>query len=237
VIVVGNSSHPPAGSRSPATWPRCAPCAQPRRRQHASALRRFRVRRGPDRAVSRDGASVKADLIRRKRPELSWLPATGGSAWRRGKKRALVAVGNSIRVIAWHLLSDPAARLADLGPQLARPPRLARPSTSPAAWISTSSPRCPAATSRQRYAASPPGDPMPHRVSLQGPGVSSGPFPAAITRQACPPGAKRGLSPASSRAGLPESHAPQAAVRGRRRARVRRARVRRGAQLRVRRRP
>ena len=35
---------------------------------------------------------------------------------RRGKKRALVAVGNSILVITWHLLSDPAARFTDLGP-------------------------------------------------------------------------------------------------------------------------
>jgi len=37
-------------------------------------------------------------------------------ARRRGKQRALVAVGNSILVIAWHLLSDPDARFADLGP-------------------------------------------------------------------------------------------------------------------------
>jgi len=37
-------------------------------------------------------------------------------ARRRGKQRALVAVGNSILVIAWHLLGDPAARFADLGP-------------------------------------------------------------------------------------------------------------------------
>jgi transposase len=37
-------------------------------------------------------------------------------ARRRGKKRALVAVGNSILVIIWHLLSDPAARFTDLGP-------------------------------------------------------------------------------------------------------------------------
>jgi hypothetical protein len=29
---------------------------------------------------------------------------------RRGKKRALVAVGNSVLTIVWHLLSDPAAR-------------------------------------------------------------------------------------------------------------------------------
>ena len=35
---------------------------------------------------------------------------------RRGKNRALVAVGNSILTIAWHLLSDPAAHFADLGP-------------------------------------------------------------------------------------------------------------------------
>jgi transposase len=35
---------------------------------------------------------------------------------RRGKKRALVAVGNSILTIAWHLLSDPAAHFTDLGP-------------------------------------------------------------------------------------------------------------------------
>ena len=37
-------------------------------------------------------------------------------ARRRGKQRALVAVGNSILVIAWHLLSDPDARFTDLGP-------------------------------------------------------------------------------------------------------------------------
>jgi len=37
-------------------------------------------------------------------------------ARRRGKNRALVAVGNSLLVIAWHLLSDPAAHFTDLGP-------------------------------------------------------------------------------------------------------------------------
>ena len=37
-------------------------------------------------------------------------------ARRRGKQRALVAVGNSLLVIAWHLLADPAARFTDLGP-------------------------------------------------------------------------------------------------------------------------
>lgn len=35
---------------------------------------------------------------------------------RRGKKKALVAVGRSILVIIWHLLSDPDARYHDLGP-------------------------------------------------------------------------------------------------------------------------
>jgi transposase len=37
-------------------------------------------------------------------------------AKRRGKKRAIVAVGRSILVIVWHLLSDPRARFIDLGP-------------------------------------------------------------------------------------------------------------------------
>lgn len=36
-------------------------------------------------------------------------------ARRRGKKRALVAVGRSILVITWHLLQDPEARFHDLG--------------------------------------------------------------------------------------------------------------------------
>jgi hypothetical protein len=36
-------------------------------------------------------------------------------ARRRGKKRAIVAVGRSILVIVWHLLSDPTARFQDLG--------------------------------------------------------------------------------------------------------------------------
>jgi transposase len=37
-------------------------------------------------------------------------------ARRRGKKRALVAVGNSVLTVIWHLLSDPNARYQDLGP-------------------------------------------------------------------------------------------------------------------------
>jgi transposase len=37
-------------------------------------------------------------------------------ARRRGKQRALAAAGNSLLVIAWHLLSDPDACFAGLGP-------------------------------------------------------------------------------------------------------------------------
>jgi len=37
-------------------------------------------------------------------------------ARRRGKKKAIVAIGRSILVIVWHLLSDPEAHFHDLGP-------------------------------------------------------------------------------------------------------------------------
>jgi transposase len=37
-------------------------------------------------------------------------------ARRRGKRRAIVAVGNSVLTIIWHLLADPAASYHDLGP-------------------------------------------------------------------------------------------------------------------------
>ena len=43
-------------------------------------------------------------------------------ARRRGKKKAAVAVGRSILVIVWHLLSHPRARFVDLGPGLLRHP-------------------------------------------------------------------------------------------------------------------
>ena len=36
-------------------------------------------------------------------------------ARRRGKKKAMVAVGRSILMIVWHLLADPATRYHDLG--------------------------------------------------------------------------------------------------------------------------
>jgi transposase len=37
-------------------------------------------------------------------------------AKRRGTKKAIVAVGRSILIIVWHLLSDPTLRYQDLGP-------------------------------------------------------------------------------------------------------------------------
>jgi transposase len=37
-------------------------------------------------------------------------------ARRRGKGKAMVAIGNSVLTIVWHLLSDPTARFHDLGP-------------------------------------------------------------------------------------------------------------------------
>jgi hypothetical protein len=37
-------------------------------------------------------------------------------ARRRGKKRAIVAVGNSVLTIIWHVLSEPDTRYHDLGP-------------------------------------------------------------------------------------------------------------------------
>ena len=51
-----------------------------------------------------------------------WAPATGGSCKRRGTKRALVAIGNQVLTIAYHLLSNPDARFVDLGADLPRPP-------------------------------------------------------------------------------------------------------------------
>ena len=47
-------------------------------------------------------------------------------ARRRGKRRAIVAVGRSILVIAWHLLSDPEAHFQDLGAGLLRHPYRSR---------------------------------------------------------------------------------------------------------------
>ena len=41
-------------------------------------------------------------------------------ARRRGKKKAIVAVGRSMLVVIWHLLSDPETRFNDLGANFTR---------------------------------------------------------------------------------------------------------------------
>ena len=50
------------------------------------------------------------------RPTRSWGERYRRIARRRGQKKAIVAVGRSILLIIWHLLSDPDARFSDLGP-------------------------------------------------------------------------------------------------------------------------
>ena len=53
-------------------------------------------------------------------------------ARRRGRKKAVVAIGRSLLVIIWHLLADPAARYTDLGSDFLRHPHQPRtPQTKP----------------------------------------------------------------------------------------------------------
>jgi transposase len=54
---------------------------------------------------------------RRHRPPHRQLPegAVPADRQRRGKQKAIVAVGNSVLVIVYHLLGDPEARFGDLG--------------------------------------------------------------------------------------------------------------------------
>jgi transposase len=61
------------------------------------------------------GATIGEAAMGPPGPRPFWAPATGGSCKRRGKKRALVAVGNQVLTIAYHLLLDPDARFVDLG--------------------------------------------------------------------------------------------------------------------------
>ena len=49
-------------------------------------------------------------------PTLSWASAIGASPDGAARKRAIVAVGRSILVIIWALLSDTEAQFVDLGP-------------------------------------------------------------------------------------------------------------------------
>jgi transposase len=61
------------------------------------------------------GATIGEAAMGPPGPRPFWAPATGGSCKRRGKKRALVAVGDQVLTIAYHLLLDPDARFVDLG--------------------------------------------------------------------------------------------------------------------------
>jgi hypothetical protein len=61
----------------------------------------------PDLGRSRRGGRQNRHLPRRALPRI---------ARRRGKKKAIVAVGRSILIIVWHLLSDPGTQFVDLGP-------------------------------------------------------------------------------------------------------------------------
>jgi transposase len=60
-------------------------------------------------------AAPSAKPRRRPNQHLPGRPLQAGRQAPRNK-RALVAVGNSILIICWHLLSDPGAHFADLGP-------------------------------------------------------------------------------------------------------------------------
>ncbi len=79
-------------------------------------------------------------------------------ARRRGAKKAIVAVGRSILVIVWHLLSDPDARYTDLGQRLLRHPHRprtpqARPHPPARSPRLQSHPRTRRLTSRQPHPA------------------------------------------------------------------------------------
>jgi transposase len=84
-------------------------------------------------------------------------------ARQRGKKRAIVAVGRSILVIIWHLLSDPQARpLPRPGLRLLRQPHQPRPQeTQP--HPPTRSTRLQGHPRTRRVTSSPPHHPEPHR--------------------------------------------------------------------------
>jgi transposase len=86
-------------------------------------------------------------------------------ARRRGSKRAIVAVGHSILVIAWHLLSDPDARFTDLGPGFYAT-RIA-PNAASAATSASSKP------SATQSPSSPPPD--PHSYIPAPPGAAACP--------------------------------------------------------------
>jgi hypothetical protein len=61
------------------------------------------------------GSSAKPPSARPE-PKPSSANATARIARRRGKKKAIVAIGRSILIIIWHLLANERATFTDLGP-------------------------------------------------------------------------------------------------------------------------
>jgi hypothetical protein len=70
----------------------------------------------PARATLRLGGALGEAVIGAARTKTFLGARYHRLARRRGKRRALVAVGNSILTVAHRLLSDPATRFSDLGP-------------------------------------------------------------------------------------------------------------------------
>ena len=78
-------------------------------------------------------------------------------ARRRGKRRAIVAVGNSVLTIIWPLLSDPAASYHDLGPGYYESRINTSAASAPSSASSNSSPA-------RKSPSSPPPDPASNRT-------------------------------------------------------------------------
>jgi hypothetical protein len=82
---------------------------------------RVRGRPGPRRVIFSHGNAYLASVLGNSAAGAAKTDTFLGDKYRRiarrrGSKRAIVAVGRSILVIAWHLLPDPDARFQDLGP-------------------------------------------------------------------------------------------------------------------------
>jgi hypothetical protein len=84
-------------------------------------------------------------------------------ARRRGKQKAIVAVGRSILIIIWHLLCDPAVDFVDLGPDYYD----TRGGTQRAIRHHSADSR----NSATRSPSTPPPDPQQARVSPASPGA------------------------------------------------------------------
>jgi transposase IS116/IS110/IS902 family protein len=82
-------------------------------------------------------------------------------ARRRGKRRAIVALGNSLLTIVWHLLADPAASYHDPGPGYTNHASTASAASAPSSASSNSSP------ARKSPSSQPP-NPPPQRPTGTG---------------------------------------------------------------------